>query len=252
MYNERKLYVSFDYNIPVLTWETYKDSVKYNVYRGVTENNLEKIKETNLLQYRDSDISFPDSYDYKKYYYQIGSVDINNKETKFTELVQLKKDFNSPYKNVIKEIVRRNNLMLNRISGEDVDFYLKKYSGERCPECFNEVTRDTESEKEQCEVCYNTSFVGGFEVITGKCRILNAEDVMEETPYGFKLSSEGKSGFMSVYPITNTGDFLRTSNGEIYLINTVKKKRFQGTLTRQQLTLSLLQITHPYYSINLS
>ena len=250
MYNEYELYVSFDYNVPVLNWQPYPKSIKYSVYRGVSEESLEKIKETNLLQYRDSDISFPDSHDYKKYFYQIGSIDEDGTEIKFTPLVQLKKDFSSPYKNITKEFVRRNNLMLNRISGEDCDFYLRKFSGERC-ECFNEITRDTETEKELCEVCYNTSFIGGFEKVTAKCRILNADDTIEETPYGIKISAS-KSGFMSVYPITNTGDFIRTKHGEIYLIDSSKKKRFQGMLTRQQLTLSLLLITHPFYSINLS
>jgi hypothetical protein len=239
------LFIHYDYNNPVLTWQPLAGSKKYYVYRGG-----KKIHETNLTQYKDIDNNVMTRFDREKKFYYISSIDENNTETIFTDKIQFQIDQSSPFKNVYREIIRRHNMMLD-ISGETVDFYIKKQSGERCSECFNEITRDVDTEKELCSECYNTSFQGGFEKIQGKIRILNAEDSIEEVPFGIQIVSS-KRGFLVLYPFLNTGDWFRSLTGDIYIVDSVKHKRGpQGLLTRQELSIKLLQSTHPYYSIKL-
>jgi len=249
MIRRYNLNISYDDNNPIISWQPYPDSVMYRVYRGMDKNVMELIKETNLNQYKDN-VNITTNFDRMKYIYVIGSVDSNDTETIFTDYVQLDYLTASPYLNIIKEIKRRHNLVLNRISGELVDFYIKKQSGKRCPICFNQITRDIESTEVICETCFNTSFEGGFEKISGKVRIKNANDTITENPYGFTLESS-KQGFISSYPFLNTGDFIRTQQGEIYIIDSVNHKRFQGVLTIQNLMLKILQTTHPYYTIEI-
>lgn len=248
---ERKyiLNINYDYNNPILTWQPYPDSVNYRVYRGMNKDNMEKIKETNLLQYKDT-TDIRTNFDRIRWYYVISSVNENGDETIFTDYIQLNYLVNSPYKNIIRDIIRKHEIVINRIAGEQVDFYLKKQSGQRCPECFNEFTRDTETEKELCPNCFGTSFKGGFEKITQKTIIRNAQDKINEMPYGFELSSE-KQGLVSIYPFLNTGDWFRTKQGEIYLIDAVEHERFQGSIVLQILALKLLHTTHKYYDIEL-
>lgn len=245
------LNVVFDYNNPVISWLPYKDSISYNVYRGLTKDNLDKIANTRLLQYKDNEIDIRQKFDRVNYLYKVSSVDNDNKETFFTEPVYFETQINYPYRGVVNEIIRRNDLMINRISGEPVELYLKKGAGERCSK-YNQVTKNHEGLTELCEECYNTTFKGGFELIETKIRIKNANDSITETPYGIKIDAGVKQGFLSVYPIVNTGDWLRTKYGQIYLFDEVKHKRFQGILTVQIVTLKLLDTGHSYYKIKLN
>lgn len=243
------LNIEYDYNNPILKWQPYPDSIKYRIYRGMSKEEMIKVHETNLLQYKDTvDISV--NFDRMRYMYVISSVNNENEETIFTDYVQLNYLNASPYLNIIREILRRNNLILNRITGEQVDVYIKKQSGQRCPDCYNVITKDIETKEIMCDTCYNTSFVGGFEKVTCKIRIKNAQDNIVENPYGFVLESS-KMGLISAYPFVNTGDFIRTLQGDIYMIDTVNHKRFQGFLYLQSLNLKLLETTRPEYNIHL-
>jgi hypothetical protein len=250
MIRKYNLNISYNNNHPVISWHPYPDSIKYKIYKGMSKENMEVIKETNLNQYEDIGTDITTNYDRMKYFYCIGSIDMGDNETIFTEYIQLDYLTASPYLNIIREIKRRHNLILNKIAGEEVDFYIKKQSGERCKECFNELTRDIDTDKVICPTCFNTSFEGGFEKISGKVRIKNANDTIVENPYGFTLEAT-KQGFISAYPFLNTGDFIRTKQGEIYIIDSVNHKRFQGVLTLQNLMLKILQTTHPYYTIEI-
>jgi hypothetical protein len=239
------LNVSWQNNHPILTWLPYQDSESYNVFRGTTKDNLVKIKNTTLLQYQD-DIDIRDKFDRVKYFYQISSWN-GKEETVFTDLVNYNVDLDYPYKGFTNEIVRRNQLVLDRIAGEEVDIYLKKGAGKRC-ERYNTVTKQHDYEGSLCDICYNTTFIGGFEKVTTKIRILNNVDSVQEMNYGIKLVSQ-RQGFLNTYPIVSNGDFIRTKRGIIYLVDDVKHKEFRGILHQQRLTLETLPTTSVYYNI---
>ena len=241
MYN---LFISYINNNPVLQWSPYRDSTSYSIYRGRTKDTLAKIATTSLLQYKDTEIDIFQKQDRDQYYYQIYS----NDSTGFTPIVEVKQSIRYPVLGVLKEIVRRNNLMLREISGEAVTFYIKKGAGERCQDCHNEVLKDTDTTKQLCPTCYNTSYVGGFEQVEGLLRIKNNVDSIKQMEWGIRVES-AKQGWLSDYPIVQNGDWARTPQGEIYVFDDVKHKRVKGFLTFQSCQLILLETSHPYYTI---
>lgn len=241
MYN---LFISYINNNPVLQWSPYRDSTYYSVYRGRTKTALTKIGTTTLLQYRDEGINIFDKQDRDQYYYQIKS----NDSTAFTDIVEVKQAIRYPVLGVLKEIVRRNNLMLREISGETVTFYIKKGAGERCTACYNELLKDTDTTKPLCPECYNTSYLGGFEKVTGLIRIKNNADSVKQTEWGIRIEAS-KQGWLSDYPIVQNGDWVRTPAGEIYQLDSVKHKRVKGFLTFQSAELILLETGHLFYNI---
>lgn len=243
------LNVIYEYNNPVLTWLPYPDSEVYRVYRGLVQGNMTKIAETQALQYQDNQIDLAKIFDREKYYYQISSVNQDGKEIFFTDPVQFQLTVDYPYQGIINEFIRRNNLMLDRMVGEPVDLYIKKGSGERCSN-YNTITKNHDSMEEICSECYNTTFKGGFIKLNSiKVRIKNANDSITETPYGIKIES-AKQGYLSNYPLVHTDDWIRTLQGEIYIVNDVKHSKLRGIITKQIVTLSLLNTGHPYYQIN--
>lgn len=249
------LNILFTNNFPILEWSPYPDTVKYAVYRGENKKRLKKIAETLMLQYQDSseEANIRTKMDRVNWYYQISSFDKNGKETLFSPIETLSPDLIYPYIGIYKEIVRRNNLMLDRINGESVDIYIKRNSGERCPTCFNQITRDIDTPSVLCPTCFNTSYVGGFDKLSDvRIKIRNQADRIVETPWGIRKESvEGKQGWLANYPIVHNGDFIWTKRGEIYMIDDVKHKIQQNFLTFQIFSVKFLETGNPYYSIDI-
>jgi len=61
---------------------------------------------------------------------------------------------------IAREIIRRNNILLKNFVGIDAQLYIRKTWGQRCCICWDPIKQ--RKVKSSCEVCYNTSFVGGF------------------------------------------------------------------------------------------
>lgn len=249
-----KLSVIYLGNSPLLKWQPYPDSVKYFVYRGLTKEKLAKIGESHILQYADlsDEANIVKKDDKAKFYYQIYSINEQGESTPFTEVETLNTDDMSyPFLGIYKTQVKRNEFTLKSISGEEVTLYVKKGAGEKCPDCYNEITGDTYTEKSLCPICYGTTYVGGFEKFSDiLIRILNAPDQIIETPFGITVGST-KSGRMSVYPLVNNGDWFRTKGGDIYMIGNVEHEKVKNFILKQKLDLKLLSTGHVYYTINL-
>lgn len=243
MYN---INISFDKNNPIIEFPPYPDSLRYGIYRGVTREILEKIAETNLRFYRDSDVNIMEKNDNVKYYYQISSIQ-EDKEVIFSTIEEFKYDIPYPVMGVLKETIRRGNIMLD-LAGEEVTFYIRKSAGIHCEECYDEISQSTDTTKPLCLSCYNTGYKGGYEQLTGLFKIRNNIDDVKTYEWGIKLESN-KTGWLTNYPIIHNGDFIRTKYGEIYIVSGTKHKRTKGMLTHQNCSLELLETSHPYYSI---
>jgi len=244
--------ITYSGNFPVLNWSPFPDSAKYRIYRGLTKENLAPVAETGLLQYRDdsSAVSIMQKFDRTRYWYQVAGVDKDGKETKFTDILTVAQNIKYPFKGFVNTSVKRANIMLDRLdTGEDVVFYLRKGAGERCPKCFDPITRTTNQQTPLCDVCYNTTFVGGFELVNAKCRIRNSVEGTDENFLGITLTSSGKVGWISNYPWVNNGDFIKTLSGEIYEIDNVQRNNQKDAVTVQVFELKLLETNHVYYLI---
>lgn len=238
-------------NFPVLRWQPHPDSVKYRIYRGTTKDNLESIADTDLLQYQDSspEANLMKKFDRVKYFYQIASVKEDGTEEKFSDIVNVYQEIKYPYAGIFKTIVRRNNLMLTRMTGEDCTFYIKRGAGQRCPDCFNEITRDVDSESPFCSTCYNTTFVGGYVQVQGRVRIRNAQEQEVRSVWGMTIESNGKVGWTANYPLLDNGDLIKTISGEIYVIDNLVRRSQKDFVTLQTFTVKTLKTTDNLYSV---
>jgi len=243
------LTITYTGNYPVLSWLPCANAVSYNIYRGVTKDSMEKIGISTGLQYQDNseDANIMIKFDRVKWLYKISYIDSSSTEHFFTEEKDYVQDIQYPYYGVLKEIVRRNNLMLNNISGENVIVYLKKGEGEYAEET-NTLTGDIWTDREMADN-RDSIFEGGwYKVPNIYIRVKNAPFKIIESDYGQVINSS-KNMFMSTYPIINSGDFVKTLEGKIFLIDTVVHRRFRGFLTLQTASIKELMTTHPYYSI---
>lgn len=243
------LLVTYSKINPILEWSPYPDSILYYVYRGTTKENLAKIKGTPLTQYKDTEIDFTKKFDRVNYWYQISSIKEDGTEIKFSSVETVNQNINYPYRGIYREIVRRNNLMLKRIAGEEVTFYIRKGAGRRCPKCFNQITRDTDLQSSICDVCYGTTFEGGYEVIQGYVRIRRGQEYASQVVFGYKLETGGKTGWVADYPIVNDSDLIKLKNGMIYTISNPTRTRQKDYTTIQTFNLKPLETTHPLYGV---
>lgn len=243
------LLVTYNKLNPILEWSSYPDSVNYCVYRGTTKENLVKIKETSLTQYKDTGIDLMKKFDRVNYWYQISSIKEDGTETKFTSIETVNQSISYPYQGIYREIVRRNNLMLKRMTGEEVTFYLRKGAGKRCSKCFNEITRDTDIQSVICDVCYGTTFEGGYETIQGYVRVRRGQEYETQTVYGLKLETGGKTGWVADYPIVSDGDLFKMKNGLFYEIGNPTRARQKDYTTIQTFSIKPLETTHPLYLV---
>jgi hypothetical protein len=212
---------------------------------------MESIGETDLLQYQDSseDANIMLKFDRVKYFYQVASIKEDGSEEKFSEIVNCHQDIKYPYAGIFKTIVRRNNLMLNRMTGEDCTFYIRKGAGERCPDCFNEITRDVDTEQAFCTTCYNTTFIGGYAPVKGKVRIKNAKEEEIQTVWGMKVESNGKMGWTANYPLLDNGDLIKTLSGEVYIVDNLIRRSQKDFVTLQEFSVKTLKTTDNLYRI---
>ena len=61
---------------------------------------------------------------------------------------------------IAKEIRRRLNLMLKEFSGNEVLVYRRKFEGENCPDCWDDLSKHRT--RSHCESCFDTGKILGF------------------------------------------------------------------------------------------
>lgn len=247
MENNYKFYIEYDGNNPVLSWEAYPDSLSYNIYRG-SEANMTLVANTKILFWKDLDVNIYEDTDYADWVYKISSVNADG-EVFFTSTESTSyKILKYPLAGVLNRIIQLNMISLERIIGEPGYFYIKLGAGERCTECYDFENRDVRTDLPMCMTCYNTSYTGGYEKIAGYIKLRNASESILEGIYG-KVVDKTVVAWTLPYPILNTGDFFRTTSGEIYIINDVNRKKQNGKGTIQMLNCKLLETGRPEYLI---
>lgn len=249
--NEYRLLIEYYGNSPLISWLPYLDTIQYRVYRGLTDkdSDMSVIKTTDLLFYLDEAVEVFDKSDYVSWHYKISSIDADGNETFFTPTLSTSyEELAYPYEGVLNRIVSLNKLMLERIMGEPIIFYIKKGAGQRCPDCYDLITEDGRTDLPLCMTCFNTTFLDGYDKVDGWVKMRNAPGSILENIYG-KVEQKDASGWTLPYPILKTGDMIRTKSGELYLIDTVNRKQQRGKGTIQMLNMKLLESGHPFYTI---
>ena len=110
-----------------------------------------------------------------------------------------------------------------------------------------QVTKDSDTDF-VCEICYGTTYKGGFDKIPSRVKLRNGPVKVTEFSFGHKVDAT-KEAWTITYPVMNSGDFFRTKKGEIYEVDGIKRKEEGGILLQQLMSLKLIQTTDPYYQI---
>jgi len=128
-----------------------------------------------------------------------------------------------------REAVRRNRWILSQ-GGERVKVFIKKHVGTRCP-CIQNDHHDQPIN--DCDICYGTSFIGGYE---GPYDIViapdDAERRREHTNLGMRAVHEYEV-WTGPQPLLSQQDFLVKVNGDRYSIGAVRMPTNRGMILQQ-------------------
>ena len=152
-----------------------------------------------------------------------------------------------------REIKRRHNLMLTEFSAEYCDVFLRKAAGVPCNACGKRAGDGIRQgyEGELCPVCYNTCIVGGYTKLNDvPIRVRSAQDMIEQTPEGFKIS-DGRNAWISDYPVMDVGDFFERPNGERFSVINARKREIQGENTFQMLSIQQIEPEFPLQQVSI-
>lgn len=142
------------------------------------------------------------------------------------------------------EAIRRNKWILEQ-GGERVKVFIRKWFGERCS-CWDEQYRIS---KNDCPICYGTSYVGGYE---GPYDIIIAPPEAEKTvqllDMGLHISYDWNT-WTGPYPLLNDRDFIVRQNNDRFSIAHVNPQGSRGAIYQQHFMLSPLDKKDPRYRV---
>jgi len=150
-----------------------------------------------------------------------------------------------------REAIRRNNWILEQ-GGERVKVFIRKQSGEQCfcgrdPRTI-EFNQQPDS---RCEVCFGTSFVGGYEGPYDM--ILSPDDndrAVRQTPTGRRLEHV-QDVWTGPSPLLTQRDFIVKQTNERYSIGPVRKPSARGNIMQQHFQIAYLEENDIRYKIPL-
>lgn len=150
------------YNNVSLLWTVPSDwgTVIYNVYSGPTEvGPFTKLNETPLASPQLIDYKAEAYSKYENVWYVVEAIFPDNRTVQSPPTTW--NNIGSNWVNIrIKEIQRREWLLLRKFVGIKTLFFRRKTNGTRCSRCWNQDTKRTINDK--CGTCYGTSWEGGY------------------------------------------------------------------------------------------
>lgn len=146
-----------------------------------------------------------------------------------------------------REAIRRNRWILEQ-QGERVKLFIRKWMGETCPSHEYEYGQSYHD----CELCYGTNFVGGYE---GAYDIIIAPP---ETEKSIELADMGLhirydwTTWTGDYPLLNERDVIVRQNNERYIVGPVNPQGSRGAIYQQHFTISHIDIDDIRYKIGIT
>lgn len=149
---------------------------------------------------------------------------------------------------VAPTIRSRTNMLLDPTrfsSAEVVNFLCRKWAGEYCT-CVEARTRRVDA---NCQICFGTGFVGGYELIEGVyCRVRSSSQKLLGGSGGVTVA-ETTTGIISSYPLLNDADILIKEHNVRYRLRDTKQRATQGYVTAQTFSLEKMQLYDMGYRI---
>lgn len=136
--------------------------------------------------------------------------------------------------NYATEMVRRNNILLERHIGTSCKLYSRRTWGVKCPNCWDSVKqrRTTDS----CLICYSTGFLGGY--YTGVdiyISFMNPPQTIR--PAEITDEQQTNNSWMSNYPIVKALDVIKTPDLKCWRVRSVLHSTKLQYIIRQRLEL---------------
>lgn len=145
-----------------------------------------------------------------------------------------------------QEAVRRNAWILDQ-AGERVKVFVRKYMGERCPN----YDDDYKQSENDCEICYGTGIVGGYEgPYDIKVAPQDADKRLEYTERGLSLNQEYEV-WTGPSPMLSQRDFLVKQNNDRFSIGSVRMPTNRGNVLQQHFSLDLIDENDIRYDVKI-
>lgn len=252
---------SYDLDHLDLSWEvrdTDSDPfhITYQVFKSVDgpEGPYHKIAELvhNTYAFRDPDVHL--LHKWRKYFYRIKVVDsITNKERQFPETggewLRAEPD------RIALEIQRREQLLFREFAGRKAILYPKLTTGPRCRQCSDVTERGNTLGRpsiQNCNSCFDTTFVGGFAqpvlIWWQLDPTKETEPLNDTTPRQVMKSSARLSNF----PPVKSGDMIVDAENQRWQVEGMVPTRKLGAVVRQELELHMIPRSDIRYKLPVS
>ena len=209
------------------------EEVKYNVYRGTSLNGIFFKLNDNPLdtnQYIDKVLSLNPN---TNYWYKISTVAIFSdgsfSESFLSQPEMYKVENTNKWFNKMNE----RNMWILKNTGVLMDLYTRKTTGEKCPDCWDEIRGQSINPK--CEKCFGTTFVGGYEpAVQLYVRQKPAPQQLDIITQGYSINSTPGLWTISSIKLHNR-DLLINPEGRIFSITSANISHAAGFYFHQEL-----------------
>jgi|GEM_PF-4090098 len=156
---------------------------------------------------------------------------------------------NSPKDKVIKEIIRRKTLSLNKFTARNFILLKKRTWGEHCSKSWDSTLfRDTNP---NCPECFGTGWTGGyFTPIPFKAMINAAPKYNQILMFGEWKPSDVMLYTLN-YPLLNCRDVVVDDEAKRWLVVQIRQIKKLGYLIEQQAQLALIANDDAIYKVNI-
>ena len=190
-----------------LTWKAIGDLNKYSILverSGGPEGPFDILTPIPLVNtFGFIDTTFNRDSIYRNVYYRLSATNKNTNEVNYSAVINNIQDSMSY---IGKYVAMEDKILLERFIGTKCLLFIRKTFGTRCTNCYD-PTRG-KAITENCEVCWNTTFVDGFfSPIKIHIHIDPRIKAVSKNEYG-KNEKKDIESWMSCFPIISPGDFL--------------------------------------------
>ena len=207
------------------------------------EHGFEKINTLPIINESHFSFSYPLLFKQEYLYIKVECIQegIPSKPYTFTSKVSYN---NTP---IIKEMIRRLDLLRKKKTGIECKVRKRKLIGERCTNCIDPVTGFIISST--CDKCYGTKIINGYsEPIETYIEIVEGERAIKPSEVGMTENILANASF--TYPLVFKGDIIiETQRNKRWMVDTVKRSMLQTFTVDQTALVGQLSPKDIEYSI---
>lgn len=228
----------------------YPNISAFNIYRADNqEGTFIQIGTTALVSYLDTSakLDLLSDYVYKiTFVYDPGTGD---EESEIDNAIPIKVlmdkavGFGGINEYLLNEEIRRINLFIGSHIGEDVIIFLRKYVGPECT-CYNKYSDRVKDPN--CDICYGTGIVGGYEQFRTRMFFTSGQEKIIEASRGIHIDYK-ISAIIGPYPVLHSQDYVFRQDGIIYGIVDSTPERFENKIKEQTVKLNEMRPDNPIY-----